>query len=75
MKGIQMMNKDQLIAKLRKVQGEKSMDDFAYSIGISESMLSRIYSGSRNPGQKILDLMNLDAIRTITTVYVERKKK
>lgn len=41
------------IAKIKELQGERSQGQFAAELGISQSTLSRIYSGRRRLGEKV----------------------
>ena len=43
-----------LILELRHRQGVRTQREFAQCLGISESMLSRLYLGSRRPGVEVL---------------------
>jgi len=42
-----------LIKKLKELQAEKSQDEFAAELGISQSALSMIYSGDRSIGIQV----------------------
>jgi len=43
-----------LVKGLRKRQGNQSQQDFADLLGIDQSTLSRLYSGDRRPGRKVV---------------------
>lgn len=45
---------EQLIMALRDRQGDRTQREFALELSISESMLSRLYFGSRRPGIDVL---------------------
>lgn len=42
---------------MKQQQGGKDQKEFATEIGISEQMLSSIYSGTRRPGQPVLEFL------------------
>lgn len=48
-----------LISILRKKQGNKSLREFAPSIGISAAYLSDVYSGRRQLGPAILSFLKM----------------
>jgi transcriptional regulator with XRE-family HTH domain len=39
---------------LHSLQGDMSQSEFAAMIGVSQSLLSMIYSGERNPGRAVM---------------------
>ena len=43
-----------LVDTLRQIQGDRTQEVFADELGISQVMLSSIYSGERRPGVKVL---------------------
>lgn len=49
----------QVLALLRKRQGDRSVREFAGELGISHVYLSHIYSGKREPGPVVLDALGL----------------
>jgi len=55
-----MMNREQLIAALRKRQGKRAQQDLAAELGISPSYLSDIYKGKREPGEQVLSKLGLE---------------
>ena len=44
---------------LRKKQGDRSLRQFARDLGVSKSYLSEVFSGGRNPGEKLLKQVGL----------------
>lgn len=42
-----------LIASLKQKQGERSQEQFAAELGITQAMLSRVYSGKRQIGRQV----------------------
>ena len=67
------LNSEQLLAKLRKAQGKRSLREFSASIGISVGNLHDVLNGRRRPGAAILDYMGLGERTTSVTVYVYKK--
>lgn len=53
------MTPKQVARILKNMQGDRSNRQFAFSIGISPAHLGDIYSGKRNPGEKILSQLGL----------------
>jgi transcriptional regulator with XRE-family HTH domain len=50
---------EELIAEMKKMQGERQAQEFAEELGISHSYLSRIYKGKTDPGETVLEKLNL----------------
>lgn len=63
-----------MIEKLRQEQGDRPLRDYAEEIGCSASTLSQIYNNNRDPGDKILDHLNLTANKITQVVYTEKRK-
>lgn len=59
-----------VIALLRRLQGERNSKQFAQELGISASYLSDIYLGKRSPGKKILSVLGLKRRTSITIDYI-----
>lgn len=59
------LNLDQVIALMKKLQGNRTNKDFAAQLGISGQFLGDIYAGKREPGEKALATLGL----TKRTVY------
>jgi transcriptional regulator with XRE-family HTH domain len=53
------MDQAQVIALMRKQQGERLAKDYAEELGISASYLSDIYKGKREPGATVLERLGL----------------
>lgn len=64
------MNRDKLIKRLEKLQGERSRQELAASLEISPAYLSDIFNGNREPGPKLLEKLGL--VRIVT--YAEAKQ-
>ena len=64
------MRREQVMARMRKLQGKQSLRQFAKSIGVSVAYLSDIYRNRRDPGPAILDILK---ISKRTTVEYEAK--
>jgi transcriptional regulator with XRE-family HTH domain len=54
-----MYTAQELIAEMRKIQGDRLAQDFAQELGISHSYLSRIYAGRTDPGELVLKALGL----------------
>lgn len=54
------INKDEVIALMKKRQGERSNQDFAVELGISKQYLGDIYQGRRDPGETVLTALGLE---------------
>jgi len=52
-------SRDELIALMKKQQGERSSKEFAAELGVSGSFLCDIYKGKRDPGPQILKSLGL----------------
>lgn len=70
-----MWRKKDVIEKLRKDQGERSLRGYASDIGCSAAYLSDVYNGRRDPGPKLLDHLNLERQETVTVTYTKRRWK
>jgi transcriptional regulator with XRE-family HTH domain len=57
-------NVKELLALMKRLQGERSSTEFAADLGISKQYLSDIYNGRREPGESVLNA--LDLTRTVT---------
>ena len=58
----------ELLALMKRLQGERSSSAFATDLGISKQYLTDIYKGRREPGNSVLRA--LDVTRNVT--YVAR---
>jgi len=54
------MDRNSLLALLRRRQGSKSLRQYARELGISAPYLYDVMRGSRNPGPKLLDSLGLE---------------
>jgi hypothetical protein len=68
-----MWRKEDVIQKLKDSQGDRSLRAYANSLGCSPSYLSDLYSGKRDPGEKILKQLGLAKKVTRTVTYVKRR--
>jgi hypothetical protein len=66
-----MWRREDVIEKLKKRQGSRSLRTYAKDIGCSPAYLSSVYNGQREPGKAILDHLNLEEI--VTVAYRERR--
>lgn len=53
------MTLEQVIAFMRKQQGDRTQRAFAAELGVSESYIAEVYKGRREPGESILSKLNL----------------
>ena len=67
------MNREQVIALLRKRQGSQSLREFAEALGVSAGYLSDIYCGNRAPGPAILRILGIE--KTVTIEYEKKAGK
>lgn len=65
------MGIEDFLRMMRMKQGERSLREFALSLGVSAAYLSDIYLRNRNPGQKIAKAMGytLKKTRRVTCVF------
>lgn len=68
-----MWRKEDVVAELKSKQGKRSLRSYARNIECSASYLSDIYRGTRNPGPKILEALDLECEVTVT--YQKRRWK
>jgi hypothetical protein len=70
-----MWRKEDVVEQLQKDQGERSLRSYATAIGCSASYLSDVYNGKRDPGQKLLDHLDLERKKVVTVTYIKRRWK
>jgi transcriptional regulator with XRE-family HTH domain len=63
------LKRDDVVALLQKRQGDRTQIQFCAEVGCSQSYLSEIYRGTRDPGQLILQWLGLEETET---TYVRR---
>jgi transcriptional regulator with XRE-family HTH domain len=49
----------ELVAEMKKMQGDRQAQQFAEELGISHSYLSNIYRGKSDPGELVLKALGL----------------
>jgi hypothetical protein len=69
-----MWRKEEVVGQLKKKQGQRSLREYARSIGCSAAYLSDVYLGRRAPGPKLLDELGLER-QVVTKVTYKRKGK
>lgn len=67
------MKRSDVIAILKKRQGERSIRKFADELCVSAAYLSDVYLGRREPGKKILKPLGMRVVKTSTIVYEKGK--
>lgn len=65
------MTRTEILALLRRKQGDRSIREFAGEVGCSASHLSALYKGKWRPGGKVLRFLGLTATKAVT--YREAK--
>ncbi len=68
-----MWRKEDVIRKLKDSQGDLSLRAYADALDCSPSYLCDLYSGKRDPGEKILKRLGLEKKVTKTVTYVKRR--
>jgi hypothetical protein len=51
---------EQVVAKLKKIQGDRSLREFAKELNISAPYLSDVYKNRREPGPAVLKVLGLE---------------
>jgi len=64
---------DEVMARLKARQGERSLREFADELGLSAAYLSDVYLGRRGIGPKLLKTMGLTKDEQITVTYSAAK--
>jgi hypothetical protein len=70
-----MWRKEDVVDKLKKAQGSRSLRHYANFIGCSAAYLSDVYLGKRDPGPKLLDSLGLECERIVTKNYKLKEKR
>jgi hypothetical protein len=68
-----MWRKEDVVERLKRDQGERSLREYAKAIVCSPAYLSDVYLGRRNPGPKMLDHLDLEAETVKVTTYRKRR--
>lgn len=66
------LNREQLLAKLRKAIGKKTLREFAELVPMSAGTLHETLTGKRKPGPTLLDYMGYEERETRVSVYVPK---
>jgi transcriptional regulator with XRE-family HTH domain len=59
----QVLTHAEVLAEMRKRQGQRKAYEFAAELGITTAYLSDIYAGKRGPGKKVLTKLGLSSDR------------
>jgi hypothetical protein len=70
-----MWRKEDVIEQLKYEQGDRPLRDYATEIGCSAATLSLIYNNQRDPGEKILDHLGLEAKKVTTVAYTPKEPR
>lgn len=62
------LTKEDVLARLRKRQGKKSIRAFASELGLTPAYISDIYRGRRDPGPSVLQLLGIRKEESISYV-------
>jgi len=62
---------DELIRRLKELQGERSLREFAEALGVSAPYLSDVYRGNRQIGAKLCRKLGVPRTREFITTYRE----
>jgi transcriptional regulator with XRE-family HTH domain len=57
----ELLNRDEVVRRLKAAQGGDTQEVFAVKVGISQSMLSSIYSGARAIPKVVEEHLGLEA--------------
>lgn len=63
------ISRPQLIAILREVQGQTSLNKFADEMGCSAALLCKVYKGKREPGPLLLEYLGIEKKIEVKTTY------
>ena len=63
--------REDLIAELKKLQGERTQKELAAQIGCSTAYLNDVYHGRREPGDRIATALGVERV----TIYVKPGEK
>jgi len=66
---------DEVVEKLKRIQGKLSLRSFADKLHVSAAYLSDVYLRRRSPGKKILRHLGLEAVRTREVLFVQIRGK
>jgi lambda repressor-like predicted transcriptional regulator len=61
---------DQVVSELKQDQGERSLREYATSLGVSASYLSQVYNGVRPPSENLVAHLDLKP----KTIYVRTRR-
>lgn len=67
----QKLTSEQLIERLKQMQGERSLREFADMLGVSAPYLSDVYRGNRSIGKKLCRKLGITKTREFITTYRE----
>ena len=65
-----------VIAMLKREQKRRGLSARSFALDvlkISPSLLSEVYAGTRQPGDQILDFLNLEKHRTVVIHYTRKE--
>jgi transcriptional regulator with XRE-family HTH domain len=69
---------EELIAIMKRVQGEKTLTKFAAELDLSKQYLSNVYNGHKEPSERLLHKLGFTRqttyVRSLTVANQEKKK-
>jgi len=65
------LTQKELIERLKRMQGDRSLREFADDLGVSAAYLSDVYRGNRAVGKKLCKKLNVTKTREFVTTYRE----
>ena len=69
---------EELIAIMKRVQGEKTLTKFAAELDLSKQYLSNVYNGHKEPSERLLHKLGFTRqttyVRSLTVDNQEKKK-
>jgi len=68
------MTEAEFVDLLKREQGDRSLRAYAKHLGFSVAYISDVYKGRRAPGPLLVKFFGLERQRTVTTIFVRRKK-
>jgi transcriptional regulator with XRE-family HTH domain len=69
---------EELLAIMKRIQGEKTLTKFAAELDMSKQYLSNVYNGRKEPSERLLDKLGFTRqttyVRSPTATNQEKKK-
>jgi hypothetical protein len=69
---------EELLAIMKRIQGEKTLTEFADELDMSKQYLSNVYNRHKEPSERLLGKLGFTRqtayVRSLTAAKVEKKK-